>query len=77
MRIGGNGVLQSPEGALREMRDRLVLVNAAISALQSYASRSGENARGKLRISETMAGSRLRPFLVIRRDGASRAQKAS
>ena len=57
---------RSSSSALPEMRARLALLNAAISALQRYQGYSKEDLRGV----------RLRPFLVARRDNP-RAEKAS
>jgi len=64
--------LRLPESALPEMKARLALLDAAISALQSFQEQGMED------ISDEVVGSvlRPRPFLVARRD-SSRAEKAS
>jgi hypothetical protein len=62
----GKKRLRVSHSTLPEMRARLALLNAAISALQRYQGRSKEDLRGV----------RLRPFLVARRDNP-RAEKAS
>jgi uncharacterized protein with von Willebrand factor type A (vWA) domain len=72
---GKNG-LRVSHSALPEMRARLALLNAAISALQRYQGHSKVDLRYDVRDAVSTAGVRLRPFLVARR-GNSRAEKAS
>lgn len=67
-----NQGLQLPKGTLPEMRARLALLNAAISALQRYQEDMPDNVSD----APPMEGVRPRPFLVARRDDA-RAEKAS
>ena len=61
--------LRLSQNALPEMKARLALLDAAISALQSFQERGAEDGR------ET-GGAGPRPFLVARRD-EGRAEKAS
>jgi hypothetical protein len=56
------------DNALAEMRARLALLNAAISALQCYQEYSDTSAPDDVR---------LRPFLVARRKDDVHAEKAS
>jgi len=67
--------LRLSHSALPEMRARLALLNAAISALQRYQGNPEEDLRVDVGVADSAAGVRSRPFLVARRD--THAEKAS
>jgi hypothetical protein len=66
--------LRFSQSALPEMRARLVLLDAAICALQRYQGHSEENPGDD--VSDASTAGPLRPFIVARRNGAH-AEKAS
>jgi hypothetical protein len=72
----GKKRLRLSRSALPEMRARLALLNDAISALQRYQRNPEEDLRDDISHAASVAGVRLKPFLVARRNNP-RAEKAS
>jgi hypothetical protein len=68
--------LRLSQSTLPEMRARLALLNAAISALQRYQGHSKEDLGDDISDAASAAGVPLRPFLIARRNTAH-AEKAS
>jgi adenosine/AMP kinase len=67
--------LRLSHSTLPEMRARLALLDAAISALQRYQGNPEEDLRVDVGVADSAAGVRSRPFLVARRD--THTEKAS